>query len=267
MACKRPQSPSTSRMQYLTWEVARRWACHSWIRPGKALRPLSAPYFRQADGVMIVFDVGRRSSFERVITAAGRVSSRAIRTLQSADREQADVPENERMVSDAEAQALADEHGWLYFAASAKSGVQDAFYLLACTVMNRLIESDPKNILNNETETVALGGKRKEGRLVVVEKRCILMPTHTQHTQNASCGLRPQTALPRMRGDLTPLAALCDQPASFNCHALASNPLPCTCAPFSPKARYRHCTHESQVLVLQHPDYVAARALRVIASA
>ena len=28
--------------------------------------PLSTPYFRQADGVIIVFDVGRRSSFERV---------------------------------------------------------------------------------------------------------------------------------------------------------------------------------------------------------
>ena len=129
--------------------------------------PLSAPYFRQADGVMIVFDVGRRSSFERVITYwqdelffKGDPDA-SIMLIGS----KADVPENERMVSDAEAQALADEHGWLYFATSAKSGVhvRDAFYLLACTVMNRLIESDPKNILNNEPETVALGGKRKGG--------------------------------------------------------------------------------------------------------
>jgi hypothetical protein len=55
-----------------------------------------------------------------------------------------------RQVSTDEAQALADEHGWLYFETSAKSGfhVRDAFYLLACTVMNRLIEKDPKNLIN-----------------------------------------------------------------------------------------------------------------------
>lgn len=28
--------------------------------------PLSAPYYRQADGVVVVFDVGSRRSFERV---------------------------------------------------------------------------------------------------------------------------------------------------------------------------------------------------------
>ena len=51
----------------------------------------------------------------------------------------------------AEAAAFAEEHGWLYFETSAKSGyhVRDAFYLLACTVMNRLLESDPKNLINS----------------------------------------------------------------------------------------------------------------------
>ena len=62
-----------------------------------------------------------------------------------------------------EAQAFAEENGWLYFETSAKSGlhVRDAFYLLACTVMNRLNESDPKNLINNES--VGLGAKEKKG--------------------------------------------------------------------------------------------------------
>jgi len=113
---------------------------------------LSGPYFRQADGVIVVFDVGMRSSFNRVNTywmdelnfKAGPDAS--VMLIGS----KADVPADERQVSTDEAQALADEHGWLYFETSAKSGfhVRDAFYLLACTVMNRLIEKDPKNLIN-----------------------------------------------------------------------------------------------------------------------
>ena len=39
----------------------------------------------------------------------------------------------------------------LFFEASAKSGamVRDAFYLLACTIMNAQLESDPKNVVND----------------------------------------------------------------------------------------------------------------------
>ena len=55
-----------------------------------------------------------------------------------------------REVSREEAEAFANERGWLYFEASALSGahVRDAFYLLACTVMNNLLERDPKNLIN-----------------------------------------------------------------------------------------------------------------------
>ena len=61
------------------------------------------------------------------------------------------------MVSSEEAKELADEFEWQYFEASAKSGwhVRDAFYLLACTVMNRINEADPKNLINRGAEMEA----------------------------------------------------------------------------------------------------------------
>ena len=49
----------------------------------------------------------------------------------------------------------ADDEGLLHFETSANTGshVRDAFYLLTCSIMNRQIEADPKNLINtNITE-------------------------------------------------------------------------------------------------------------------
>ena len=50
-----------------------------------------------------------------------------------------------------EGEDFAAQHEMLFFEASAKSGamVRDAFYLLACTIMNAQLESDPKNVVND----------------------------------------------------------------------------------------------------------------------
>ena len=60
--------------------------------------------------------------------------------------------------SAAEAEAYAESEGWLYFETSAMTGlhVRDAFYLLACTVMNRLNEADPKNMINDKSIAIYL---------------------------------------------------------------------------------------------------------------
>ena len=80
----------------------------------------------------------------------------------------ADLPNHLRQVSTDEARAYAEEQGWMYFETSAKEGthVRDAFYLLACTVMNRLLEADPKNLIHN-SGNVAMGkpvGQRPKGQ-------------------------------------------------------------------------------------------------------
>ena len=78
-----------------------------------------------------------------------------------------DIDVEERQVAMDEAQAFAEARGWLYFETSAKFGVhvRDAFYLLACTVMNRLNEADPKNLINGGGKGVDVrgGGTAKEG--------------------------------------------------------------------------------------------------------
>lgn len=63
----------------------------------------------------------------------------------------ADVHDDLRQVSYEEGEDFAAQHEMLFFEASAKSGamVRDAFYLLACTIMNAQLESDPKNVVND----------------------------------------------------------------------------------------------------------------------
>ena len=74
----------------------------------------------------------------------------------------ADVDADERQVPNDEAQGFASEKGWLYFETSSKLGlhVRDAFYLLACTVMNRLNERDPKNLINSPKLLASKSGAR-----------------------------------------------------------------------------------------------------------
>jgi len=129
--------------------------------------PLSAPYFRQADGVIIAFDVGARSTFSRVgsywtdevfFKADPGASVMLVATKM-------DIAAEDRQVSTEEAREFAESRGWLYFETSAKSGahVRDAFYLLACTVMNRLLESDPKNLINDKVDIKGKGPSGKAG--------------------------------------------------------------------------------------------------------
>ena len=128
--------------------------------------PLSTPYFRSADGVIVAFDVGSRTSFARVASYwEGEVEAKAepeVSVMLVGTK--CDIDPEERQVTMDEAQAFAEERGWLYFETSAKIGahVRDAFYLLACTVMNRLNEADPKNLIHGGVD-VSGGKPAKKG--------------------------------------------------------------------------------------------------------
>jgi len=127
--------------------------------------PLATPFFRQADGVVLVFDVTNRRTFERLSEHwQGEIERKASAEVNIVlVGAKSDVPMEARAVTAEEAQALAVERGWDYFEASAKSGthVRDAFYLLACNVMNRLLESDPQNAINGPAVPLKpKGGKR-----------------------------------------------------------------------------------------------------------
>ncbi len=135
--------------------------------------PLSAPYFRQADGVIVVFDVGNRTSFERVrdywLDQLALKAEPDVNVMLVGSK--VDLAVEARRVGREEAEDFAANHGWLYFETSALSGVhvRDAFYLLACTVMNRMLENDPKNLINEGG-----GGSMSLGEGPGAKKECCL---------------------------------------------------------------------------------------------
>lgn len=106
--------------------------------------PLSAAWpLLQADGVMIAYDVGRRSSYERALEywadqvelhAASHVSV----VLVGTKTDLAAAAPAYRQVRVEEARAAAQQRGWEWYETSACTGahVGEAFYLLACSVVN-----------------------------------------------------------------------------------------------------------------------------------
>lgn len=100
---------------------------------------LGKVFFRGADCVVLCFDITRRPTFERVLAWDKIVCAEnnenepnvtpAVRILIGCKSDRDD----ERVVQYAEAAAMAQEHGWMYFETSAKTGanVEDAFHCLA----------------------------------------------------------------------------------------------------------------------------------------
>jgi small GTP-binding protein len=105
--------------------------------------PLIGPYYRHADGVLVAYDVGHRTSFERAITYwASEIAKNAtpgtpvVLVGTKADRL---CEPGYRRVETREAEEAASALGWPYCGeTSAATGVSvgEAFYLLSCEVMN-----------------------------------------------------------------------------------------------------------------------------------
>jgi len=116
--------------------------------------PLTAPYYRQAEGILVTFDIGQRSSFERAVTYWGQEIQRhastdvAVLLVGTKADLSLDAPRS-RQVDAGEAAAAAAQRGWLYFAETSAltgAGVGDAFYLLSCAVMNSRLEADGQKV-------------------------------------------------------------------------------------------------------------------------
>ena len=134
--------------------------------------PLTAPYYRQADGVIVVFDPASRQSYERALgfwanEVAKHARDDAVVLLVGTKADALAAAPAIRRVRADEAEAAATARGWLYcLETSAATGdsVGDAFYLLACAVMNARAEAGGKASLDGEgaaaTGSVALSGPR-----------------------------------------------------------------------------------------------------------
>jgi Ras-related protein Rab-8A len=113
----------TSRVKMMMWDTAGQ----------EAFRSITASYFRSTHGVLLVYDVTSRASFQGLQSW--------IHDLNEADRSivkvlvasKCDATESQRAVTKAEGEALAKSTGAPFFETSAKkgTGVDDAFTCLA----------------------------------------------------------------------------------------------------------------------------------------
>lgn len=102
-------------------------------------RTITQSYFRGAQGILLVFDVTDRTSFNNVRTWMESIDTHADKSVNRIlIGNKCDMPE--RAVSRSEAEGLAKEYGVSYFEASAKKGigVEEAFRNIAEQVVERL---------------------------------------------------------------------------------------------------------------------------------
>lgn len=104
-------------------------------------RTITTSYFRGAQGILLVYDVCDRGSFENISNWVGQIEQHAdINVTKVLIGNKCDADPSKIQVSEAEGQALADQYGIKFFLTSAKSDIRvtDAFESVARDVMNRL---------------------------------------------------------------------------------------------------------------------------------
>lgn len=102
-------------------------------------RTITQSYFRGAQGILLVYDVMDRNSFNNVRTWMESIDQHADKSVNRIlIGNKCDMPD--RVVSRAEAEGLAKDYGIAYFETSAKKGigVEEAFRAIAEQVVERL---------------------------------------------------------------------------------------------------------------------------------
>lgn len=124
-------------------------------------RTITTSYFRGAQGILLVYDVTDRGSFENIKNWVGQIQQHAdfnvnkILIGNKCDVEPADIA-----VKSEEGKKLADDYGIQFFETSAKHNlkVTDAFQAIAQDVMTRLRDENGPNAPNQQKQQGASGG-------------------------------------------------------------------------------------------------------------
>lgn len=108
-------------------------------------RTITTSYFRGAQGILLVYDVTDRQSFENINKWVSQIADYGDKHVNKILIGNKCDMESERVVSEEEGQALASSHGMPFFETSAKAdmNVSPAFEDIARLVMKRLV-SDPR---------------------------------------------------------------------------------------------------------------------------
>jgi len=104
-------------------------------------RTITTSYFRGAQGILLVYDVQDRGSFENISNWVGQIEQHAdINVTKVLIGNKCDAANIQ--VTEAEGQALADQYGIKFFLTSAKNNIRvtEAFEAVARDVKNRLMK-------------------------------------------------------------------------------------------------------------------------------
>jgi Ras-related protein Rab-8A len=108
-------------------------------------RNITANYYRNAQGIMLVYDVTNLQTFKAIDTWISQIS---LHTVAQVDKilvgNKCDC-DSKRKVSKEEGEELAKKYGIPFFETSAKTGlnVEEAFYTIAKDVKNRIMDQNP----------------------------------------------------------------------------------------------------------------------------
>lgn len=110
-------------------------------------RTITTSYFRGAQGILLVFDVTDKGSFQSIVTWLQEIQKNAdshVNKILIGNK--CDVDESQRNVTRAEGEELARKHGMMYFETSAKKDlcVSEAFQYIAGQVVERLSKDRPR---------------------------------------------------------------------------------------------------------------------------
>ncbi|CAB16405.1 GTP-binding protein ypt2 [Schizosaccharomyces pombe] len=123
-------------------------------------RTITTAYYRGAMGILLLYDVTDKKSFDNVRTWFSNVEQHASENVYKILIGNKCDCEDQRQVSFEQGQALADELGVKFLEASAKTNVNvdEAFFTLAREIKKQKI--DAENEFSNQANNVDLGNDR-----------------------------------------------------------------------------------------------------------
>ncbi|RCV10182.1 hypothetical protein SETIT_2G091700v2, partial [Setaria italica] len=127
-------------------------------------RTITTAYYRNAMGILLVYDVTDESSFNNIrnwIRNTEQHASDNVNKILIGNK--ADMDESKRAVPTSKGQALADEYGIKFFETSAKTNlnVNQVFFSIARDVTQRFVETNTKQPEFWESTTITIN--RPEG--------------------------------------------------------------------------------------------------------
>ena len=132
-------------------------------------RTITVSYFRGAQGILLVYDVCDRKSFENISNWISQIEAHAdVNVIKVLVGNKCDSDPGKIQVSEAEGQALADEYGIKFFLTSAKNDIRvtQAFESVARDVMTRINttkKADPGKPLPGVSQAGGGGGPVRVG--------------------------------------------------------------------------------------------------------